>query len=466
MQTSVARIACLYGILILFALDSHAAGPFRIGGPATIDNDASCDISLLPAATLLLPYFEVDITSPAATNENTIFTVTNVSQVPQIARVTLWTDLGYPVFTFNLYLTGYDVQSINLFDVIRRGEVAPDEGTGSDVSRVGKLSGTNPTTDFNNPLIDNGTCTNLPVKLPAALATRMQSAFTTGKVPSGDRQSACSTAGGTHRNAVGYATIDVVGRCDSTMPHELSYFASDIRYENVLMGDYHQINGDEDLAQGGTMVHIRAIPEGGTPQTRDDAPDFRVNLPRTFYGEYQHPDRPTLDARQPLPSVFAARWIEGSQSGYETFYKVWRESRNPAACRDYATNHQDLREPVRFDHEENPETYPRYCGVAQCPRYVPQMSSASLIDVSRDDDLPPNSQGAIDGWMYLNLDLDHHNDDFARQAWVVVSMRSEDRFSTDFDALALGNGCTAPVGFSEAEFGDIPIGPAPNKRRP
>src|SRR5687767_12692471 len=102
MQTSMARVTCLYGILILFVLDSRAAGPFRTGGPATIDNDASCDISLLPAATLLLPYFEVDITSPFATNENTIFTVTNTSQVPQIARVTLWTDFAYPVFTFNI----------------------------------------------------------------------------------------------------------------------------------------------------------------------------------------------------------------------------------------------------------------------------------------------------------------------------------------------------------------------------
>ncbi len=451
-------------LLFAFARIAFADGPFRVGGPATIDNDASCDISLLPAATLLLPYFEVDITSAAGTGETTIFTITNVSQVPQIARVTLWTDLAYPVFTFNIYLTGYDVQSINLYDVIRRGEVAPDDGTGFDRSPVGELSGTTATTDFDNPLIDEGTCVNLPVKLPAALTTRMQSAFTTGRVTGVDGLSACSTAGGTHHNAVGYATIDVVGRCDSTMPSSLAYFASDIRYENVLMGDYHQINGDEDFAQGGTMVHIRAIPEGGTPQTRDDEPAYRVNLPRTFYGAYQHPDRPTLDARQPLPSLFAARWVSGGASGFETYFKIWREGRGRLeSCAAYKTNAFAAQDSVRFDEEENPEASNNYC----FPPYycfVPLFNPTSLID-SESDDFPPNTQGAIGGWMYLNLD-DHQVDGDARQAWVVISMRAEDRFSTDFDALALGNGCSAPVGISEAKGGDLPIGPAPNKRQP
>lgn len=463
MQTNLARTTCFYGILILFALDSHAAGPFRIGGPATIDNDASCDISLLPAATLLLPYFEVDINSPAATSENTIFTITNTGQLPQIARVTLWTDFAYPVFTFNIYLTGYDVQSINLFDVIVRGEIAPDEGTGSDVSPVGELSGTGYRTAFNNPLVDELTCTDLPVKLSAPLVTRMMSAFLTGKVPSTSALEACNQAGSPHTNAVGYATIDVVGRCDSTMPNELSYFASDIRYENVLMGDYHQINGNEDFAQGGTMVHIRAIPEGGTPHTRDEQPEFRVNLPRTFYGAYQHPERPTLDARQPLPSLFAARWIIGGATGYETYYKIWREGRGRLeSCAAYKTNAFAAQALVRFDEEENPEATNTHC----FPPYYcrsPLFNPTSLID-NDSDQFPPNTQGAVGGWMYLNLD-DHERDDDARQAWVVVSMRAEDRFSTDFDALALGNGCSAPGGLSEAYNGDFPIGPAPNKRQ-
>src|SRR5438309_6058164 len=80
----------------------------------SLDNDASCDIKVGPAATLLLPYFEVDL---AATGEQTtLFTITNVSRYPQIAHVTIWTDWAFPVLNFNIFLVGYDVQSINLKD--------------------------------------------------------------------------------------------------------------------------------------------------------------------------------------------------------------------------------------------------------------------------------------------------------------------------------------------------------------
>src|SRR6185369_14227085 len=84
---------------------------------ATTRNDDSCDIAVMPAATLLLPYFVVDVGSPAAGAKTTVFTVINTSREPRIARVTLWTDLAFPVLNFNLFLTGYDAQAINLYDV-------------------------------------------------------------------------------------------------------------------------------------------------------------------------------------------------------------------------------------------------------------------------------------------------------------------------------------------------------------
>src|SRR5476649_2327114 len=87
-------------------------------GPTTTNNDDSCDIGTAPAATLLLPYFEVDATRGGRT---TIFSITNVSPYAQIAHVTLWTDWSFPVLDFNIFLTGYDVQPINLYDVIFNG---------------------------------------------------------------------------------------------------------------------------------------------------------------------------------------------------------------------------------------------------------------------------------------------------------------------------------------------------------
>src|SRR5437016_3891160 len=69
-------------------------GPGTSSGPTTTNNDDSCDIGVAPAATLLLPYFEVDLVNRTTT---TLFTITNVSRLPQIAHVTIWTDRSFPV---------------------------------------------------------------------------------------------------------------------------------------------------------------------------------------------------------------------------------------------------------------------------------------------------------------------------------------------------------------------------------
>ena len=63
-----------------------ANATFPTGAPATTNNDDSCDIGTAPAATLLLPYFEV---AESRTGETTLFTITNTSQYPAIAR---WTE--------------------------------------------------------------------------------------------------------------------------------------------------------------------------------------------------------------------------------------------------------------------------------------------------------------------------------------------------------------------------------------
>ena len=96
---------------------------FGAGSPSTTNNDDSCDISNVPAATLLLPVFEVDFNSPSTTAVNTLFTVTNTSDLPQIAHITVWTDFSYPVLDFNIFLTGYDVQSISMYDILNRGVI-------------------------------------------------------------------------------------------------------------------------------------------------------------------------------------------------------------------------------------------------------------------------------------------------------------------------------------------------------
>src|SRR5712692_2552443 len=132
--TVLAMLAAVLMAGAAFARTDHRVQPnatfsFGVGGaaagPSTTNNDDSCDIGVAPAATLLLPYFEVDFRSSAATARTTLFTIVNTSSQPQIAKITLWTDWAYPVMTFSAYMTGYGVASMNLRDIFAAGTVAP-----------------------------------------------------------------------------------------------------------------------------------------------------------------------------------------------------------------------------------------------------------------------------------------------------------------------------------------------------
>ena len=422
-------------LLVLLALPV-AADVFNTGGPRTTNNDDTCDIAVMPAATLLLPYFEVDFSR--ATSETTIVTVTNTTSLPQVARVTLWTDFAYPVIAFNLFLTGYDVQSINLVDVIGGGRIAAGTAT------AGRLSETD------NPLSDERSCADLPEQLPPVLIRRMQQVFTTGKAPAIGSIAACNTAGGVHENAVGYATIDVVGYCSAALPTEEAYFRDEIRYDNVLIGDYQQIKSEE-RAYGAPLVHIRAMPEGRLPAERSEV-RFRTNLPQTFYGRYLRPGTPS-DARQPLPSLFAARWTTDTQ------LNVWRESTTTATtvCSAYPNQGGALlfTEFVLFDEDENPEAIAPEPILS--PFFGPGLPSTSRTRITSEGLYPPIATGATGGWLYMNLD--RIATPGTPQNWVVVTT---DR-AVAFDAAALGNGCTPAAALTTAVGGTDPIRPAPSQ---
>ena len=230
--------------------------------PSSINNDDSCDIKIGPAATLLLPYFEVD--AYGNSGQTTLFTITNVTRYPQIAHVTLWTDWAFPVLTFNLFLTGYDVQAVNLADVLIRGAVAPPSGT-SQATTPGALSASGG--NLRSPL----DCASTPALLSASLTTAVRTALTTGVYNPAGGVNACIFAGSFHANAIGYATIDVVASCTDRMPIDPLYYTTDLLFDNVLIGDYQQIGANpagSELrsafdAAGNPMVHIRAVPEGG-----------------------------------------------------------------------------------------------------------------------------------------------------------------------------------------------------------
>jgi hypothetical protein len=458
--------------------------------PTTTNNDDSCDISVIPAATLLLPIFDVNLTAAAGASDTTLFTITNVSALPQIAHVTVWTDWSFPVLDFNIFLTGYDVQSINLYDVLVRGIIAPGgPGTSSTNTTISPLapqgsatSGSTPFDNDDNPNIDDfvidNTCagTNLPGALPPELMDAVRTALTTGVyvIAGGPAGASCTSAqrvGGVHSNARGYITLDVANNCSIALPTNPDYYATEILFDNVLIGDYQQINGDTtvgNFAQGNPMVHIRAVPEGGQNEGLASAPVPVTNLPYTFYDRYTPSTNRRIDRRQPLPSTFAARWIEGGTSGFQTNYKIWREGVNVASCANATANSaMPVDEVIRFDEREN--SFGFVGGVICSPTCVPnepRLNEASITSTTNTAIYPANGSSVdIAGWMYLNLDNQPPNHSAYSfngapcsgcrdsQNWVIVSLFAQGRFSVDFDAAMLGNGCSAAEEDPSSEIG-------------
>jgi hypothetical protein len=265
----------------------------------TTHNDDSCDIGTYPAATLLLPYFEVDLSAtPQAT---TIFSVTNVSATPQIANVTIWTDWAFPVISFPIFLTGYDVQPINLYDVIARGVIGGVGGTSTNSPNARDSRGqstnpnlaTTPLTNLANPLFLTAVASDcapgrMPREIPGGYAADVRAQLSTGR--STGAAISCpvlgegAQLGGNHGGnvAVGYITIDVVATCSPLLHTDPRYW-DEILFDNVLTGDYQQIVtvGRGDDAGGNPMVRIRAVPEGGAAGNTTP-----TALPYTFYDRY------------------------------------------------------------------------------------------------------------------------------------------------------------------------------------
>ena len=446
-------------LLLLFTLSFLSfpaiAATFETNRPSTTNNDDSCDIAVLPAATLLLPFFEVDVAAPVAVAKTTIFTVINTTRFPQITRITLWTDRGYPALNFNAFLTGYDVQAFNVYDLIARGIIAPERGT-SNANTPGARSVLN----SGNPnfLPDAAqTCgpNSLPVQIPASILKDIQTALTTG------RNTLCGTTpiGGEHANAIGYITIDLVATCSPKRPSDSGYF-NELLYDNVLTGDYEIISPNfatGNYAGGNPLVHIRAIPEGGAAGTA-----VETSLPYTFYDRLTPNTSRKMDRRQPLPSTFAARFIQGGPTAFNTDFQIWREPMTGAnaACNEYASNLLPYVEAVRFDERENPTALVAQLPILQTPS-SPSLPSTARI-ASAHGDFPPLTSSDVAGWMYLNLHaaVSGLTGGRATQSWVSVNMAAEGRFSTLMDATMLGNGCT-PAKTQRTDTSN-PIGPAGN----
>jgi len=371
-----------------------------------------CDISLRPAATLLLPYFQVDL-QPGGTT--TIFTITNTTKMPQIAHVTMWTDLGYPVIMFNIFLTGYDVQPINLYDIFVTGFIGSPNGGPSRNTTPGSISLPN---DANPHFLPSAatSCNNLPGSIPKDFLPALQKIFTIGQSGSPLRET-CDGLSVPHVYAAGYATIDVVATCGTSNVLSASYW-DQILDDNVLTGDYEIVDPKNGLATGSPLVHLRAID----------------GLPSTFYERYA--PAPGVDKRQPLPNVAAVRTL--SSSVFKTEFLMWAQPLTGAnvACADYAKKNRTIgfKEIAVFDEHENSTRSEEWFYVeGGAPPTVPVASMQVGHYL-----FPAVSSPDAGGWIYL--------DQRPGQGWVVSRLISG-TMTVQLDATAIGNACNPAAAF-------------------
>jgi hypothetical protein len=395
-----------------------------------------CTIDTVPAATLLLPYFEVDLGN--ANGQTTLFSVNNASASAVLAHVVVWSDLSVPVLDFNIYLTGYDVQTINLRDVLA-GALPRTASDGQDPTDTISPQGA-----FSQD-INFASCSGLlpAPQLPASFVDHLRLSLTGQASPVLGNLCAGRALG--DNIARGYITVDTVNNCTLRFPGDPGYFGGDATDANVLWGDYFYVNTAQNFADGNPLVHIEASAVN---------PETSVAGQYTFYGRYD--GWTAVDHREPLATNFAARYVTGGTFDGGTSLLVWRDSKvnqGPFACPAvpglrpswYPLGQEGI---VIFDEEEQPQ-------VAQSFPVSPQPPQNGLIP------FPAEAQRTLVGgaslpvpfdfgWLYLDLNTvvtaagsNPPEDPAAAQAWVTIEMQAQGRFSVGFDAIQLDSACTA-----------------------
>jgi hypothetical protein len=249
---------------------------------------AQCAIQETPAATLLLPYFEVDLST--STGRTTQVTVGNAFGSPVLVEAVVWSDLGVPIFSFNLGLNAYQDVQFDLRTIL--------EGA------------TLPSTTSSNP-----SCHGVlpPATIPLATLVSYQDALIGQPAPSFSNRCASRSLGDTV--ARGYITFDVVSNCTLRVPSDIGFFAAggtgDVTNDNAIFGDFQYVNTTARTSEGHPLVHLVADAT---------APQISTSGDYTFYGAFD--SWTAVDNREPLATEFAARYVPAG-----TDLVVWRDSK-------------------------------------------------------------------------------------------------------------------------------------------
>ena len=283
-----------------------------LAGPAVAQPPAGdCPIGPGLGATLLFPYFELDLANPL--NVTTLISINNGYNSAMLARAVVWTDWGVPTLAFDIYLDSFDLQTINLRDIFN-GNI-PSTGASADLSGFPFCASLAP---FHaNPVLT----TNERAQLAADH---------TGVV--GPLIGNCAGSYHPDQIARGYITVDVVDECSGVEGYDPNFTPKNTTYPyfangagtgialdtNRLWGDVVYVDLGNAAAQGSEAVALWANPT-----------QFSGTNIYTFYGRLSGWDG--RDDRVPLPRTWDQRFINGGAFAGGADFIVWRDTAVPVA---------------------------------------------------------------------------------------------------------------------------------------
>jgi hypothetical protein len=343
-----------------------------------------CALDAVPASTLLFPFVNYDYEQGMVDNsgQTTLFAITNVSNEAQIVHITVWTDYSIAILDFNLTLTGYDVQTINIRDILRDG-VLPSDDTGANEwwDGVSDPPGSNaggtpfddgPYSSFNE--LHSGALDAYFTAFPAGSglpnpqatdwldcnpATWVSSpinyrAANNGNIPAGtlsifqDQLQISQTVPTAYANCTWtapvvftngtwftnqapratamYITADIVNSCNKDLPdgQAAQYFSTlatsrGVAVANVLMGDVIWLDSGNNYSEADNAVHLEAFDPISTPV-------LIGSKPATFYHNLHWLLAGTADNREPLPTAWGFRYMKAAAANADTWVRAWRGS--------------------------------------------------------------------------------------------------------------------------------------------
>jgi hypothetical protein len=435
----------------------------------------TCTVDQRPAATLLVPYFQVSYNADGTLNptgplsRDTIVTIANASSAPMVAHVNVFDRESVLRLDFNIALTGYDVQAMRMSDVLSGILPASGDTVGFDVcQRAGGAVYPAP----------DGFLRVFP--LAPATPTDNQLATTDYPVPAfgpgfgliDNLRTNCD--GDLDLLAIGYIVIDHANYCNLSNPTDTAYYTNDaIGMENNLWGEIIFTSGTGLPTYAMSTVNIEADDDFGTIAQGTATPV------RTFYAIYWNPgnnsgDNPPGscpncgsgdpdtdllisapwdigygDQREPLGLKWAARWFDLGTT-VTSFFRVWRSSVTGGDC--------VFSEPTValtfYDEDEN------IVQQGRCPSPCTQPTFNFPLETQQRNITDFSHPTGVAGWVNMAF-LNASGGDVFDQAWVDYSFEGSIALETILvPGTQLDPSTCNPLGYEAVTATVLPVIPS------